>query len=110
MTRLVICGAKGRMGQALIACAARNPQLEVVGQIDAGDDLRSVIEATDVVIDFSFHSATPEVATLCAWNQKGLVIGTTGHSADEKTQITGLASRAPMVWSSNYSTGVNTLF
>ena len=48
----------GQMGQALLACAARNPRLQVVGQIDLGDDIRSVIESADVVVDFSFHKAT----------------------------------------------------
>jgi 4-hydroxy-tetrahydrodipicolinate reductase len=82
----------------------------VVGQIDFGDDIRACLEAADVVVDFSFHTATAEIATLCAWNHKGIVIGTTGHSPEEKAQISSLADRVPMVWSANYSTGVNTLF
>jgi len=110
MTNIIITGAKGQMGQALLSCAARHPELKVVGQIDIGDDLRSVIEAGDVVVDFSFHEATPEIATLCAWNNKALVIGTTGHSEAEKEHLAGFKDRIPIVWSSNYSTGVNTLF
>jgi 4-hydroxy-tetrahydrodipicolinate reductase len=39
-----------------------------------------------------------------------MVIGTTGHSNEDRSQITGLSSIIPMVLSSNYSTGVNTLF
>src|ERR1041385_7155212 len=107
MTKLIITGAKGRMGQALLACAARNHELQVVGQIDLGDDIRASIESADVVIDFSFHKATSEIATLCAWNRKALVIGTTGHSPEQKAHISGLASQIPIVWSANYSTGVN---
>jgi 4-hydroxy-tetrahydrodipicolinate reductase len=110
MTKLIITGAKGRMGQALLACAARNPDLQVVGQVDLGDSLRDYIEAGDVVVDFSFHKATPEIAALCAWNHKALVIGTTGHTPEQKTQIVSLAAQIPIVWSANYSTGVNTLF
>jgi len=110
MTRLIITGSKGRMGQMLIACAARIPDLQVAGQIDQGDDLASVIAKCDVVIDFSFHNVTPSVAQLCAQHKKALVIGTTGHSDDEKAQIKNPASQIPMVWASNYSTGVNTLF
>src|SRR5438046_1116632 len=109
MTKVIITGSNGQMGQALLACAARNPRLQVVGQIDLGDDIRSVIESADVVVDFSFHKATPEIATLCARNQKALVVGTTGHSSDEKAHITGLSSKIPIVWSANYSTGVNAL-
>jgi len=110
MTKLIITGAKGRMGQALIGCAARNPELQVVGQIDIGDDPRSMIEAADVLIDFTSHSATPDLAALCARNNKALVIGTTGHSPEEKARILDLQTRIPIVWSANYSTGVNALF
>ncbi len=110
MTKVIITGSKGRMGQALIACAARIPDLQVVGQVDEGDDLCSVIGASDVVIDFSFHSVTPSVTALCAEHKKAIVIGTTGHSESEKVQIANFKSQIPMVWASNYSTGVNTLF
>jgi 4-hydroxy-tetrahydrodipicolinate reductase len=98
------------MGQMLIACAARIPGLQVAGQIDQGDDIRTVIDQADAVIDFSFHNATLPIAQLCAARKKALVIGTTGHSDAEKSQIKNLASQIPLVWASNYSTGVNTLF
>jgi 4-hydroxy-tetrahydrodipicolinate reductase len=110
MTKIIITGSKGRMGQALLACAARLPELQVVGQIDQGDDLRSVIGQGDVVVDFSLHDATAAIAGLCAQHKKALVIGTTGHSDDERSQISSLKSQIPIVWSSNYSTGVNALF
>jgi 4-hydroxy-tetrahydrodipicolinate reductase len=110
MTRLIINGSKGRMGQALLACAARQPELEVVGQVDLGDDLASLLPDTDVVVEFSFHEVTPGVAELCALHGKGLVIGTTGHSTEEKNRITRTSAKIPMVWTSNFSTGVNTLF
>ena len=58
MTKLLINGSKGRMGQMLVACAARNPSLEVVAQADLGDDLASMLDRCDVVIDFSFHDGT----------------------------------------------------
>ena len=110
MTKIIITGSKGRMGQALISCAKSFRNLQIVGQIDQGDNLSAVIAGSDVVIDFSLHSATPAIAELCAKNQKAIVIGTTGHSDSEKLQITGCKSKIPMVWASNYSTGVNTLF
>ena len=58
MTRIIITGSKGRMGQALLSCAARMPELEVVGAVDQGDDLAAVIARCDGVIDFSFHNVT----------------------------------------------------
>ncbi len=110
MTKIIITGSKGRMGKALLACAPQHRELEVVGQIDAGDDLASVIGNGDVVIDFSSHQATPRVAELCAQKGKALVIGTTGHNDTETFEIKKAKDQIPMVWSSNYSTGVNTLF
>ncbi|HSY42808.1 MAG TPA: 4-hydroxy-tetrahydrodipicolinate reductase [Candidatus Acidoferrum sp.] len=110
MTKVIITGARGRMGQALVACAARFRDLEVAAQLDKGDDLAGVISQADVVIDFSLHSATPEIVKLCAKNKKAVVIGTTGHSDAEIKTIRSAQSAIPMVWASNFSTGVNTLF
>jgi 4-hydroxy-tetrahydrodipicolinate reductase len=110
MTKIIITGSKGRMGRMLSSRAEHFPELQVVGQIDQGDDLRSVIAKADVVIDFSSHAATPGIAALCAEHKKAVVIGTTGHSNEDRSQITSHASRIPMVLSSNFSTGVNTLF
>lgn len=110
MTRLIINGARGRMGQALLGNAAQDPELAVAGAIDQGDDLAAVLEGADVVIEFSFHQVTPAVAQLCTQYHRALVIGTTGHTDAEKDLIRRAASQIPIVWASNYSTGVNTLF
>jgi len=110
MTKVIIIGAKGRMGQALVACARQFRQLEVIAQIGNGDDLAAVIGQANVVIDFSHHAVTLKVATLCAKHRKALVIGTTGHSDAETAAIKKLRSKIPIVWASNFSTGVNTLF
>lgn len=110
MTKIIITGAKGRMGQTLVLCAPRFPEIQIAGQVDVGDDLRGIISRTDAVIDFSSHDATAGIVELCAQNRKALVIGTTGHTDAEKNQISNLKSQIPIVWSANYSTGVNALF
>ena len=110
MTRIIITGSKGRMGQALFSCATKFPDLEIVGGVDQGDDLAAIVGNADVVIDFSFHAATLGVAKLCAQHKKALVVGTTGHKPEEKAEIVALKSQIPMVIATNYSTGVNTLF
>jgi 4-hydroxy-tetrahydrodipicolinate reductase len=110
MTKIIITGAKGRMGQALAACAKNFPALEIIAQIGRDSDLAGVIPKSDVVVDFSSHSATQGIVGLCAKQRKAIVIGTTGHSDAEKKAIGGLGSSIPMVWASNFSTGVNTLF
>jgi 4-hydroxy-tetrahydrodipicolinate reductase len=110
MTRVIITGSKGRMGQALIACARPMPNVTVAAEVDQGDEIRSIIDGGDVVIDFSFHNATAPIAELCAQKKKALVIGTTGHSEADKKRIMDVVSQIPVVWASNFSTGVNTLF
>lgn len=110
MTKIVIAGSRGRMGEALLRVAPQIPEIKVVGEIGRGDNLEKVISQCDVVIDFSFHRATFGFAELCAKNGKALVIGTSGHTDEERNKISSLQSEIPIVWSSNYSTGVNTLF
>src|SRR5258706_15461879 len=110
MTRVIIAGAKGRMGQALVACAKNFRNLAIAAQVGRGDDFPTIIGEGDVVIDFSVHEAAAGIAGLCARHKKPLGIGTTGHSNAEKTEILKLKPKIPIAWSSNYSTGVNTLF
>jgi len=110
MTKIIITGAKGRMGQALVSCAKNFRDLKIAATIDQGDDLAAVISKADAVIDFSSHDATQKIVAACAKNKKAIVIGTTGHSEKEKLQIANCKSQIPMVWASNFSTGVNTLF
>ncbi len=110
MTKVIITGPRGRMGQALLNCAARLPDIKVVAQVGSKDDLESVIGTCDAVIDFSSHTVTFRFAEVCAKAGKALVVGTTGHSVHERCEIQKCSANIPMVWSSNYSTGVNTLF
>ena len=110
MTKIIITGSKGRMGRAIVSCAAQDPEWSVAAQIDQGDDLRSVIGKGDVVVDFSSHTATQGIAAVCAEYKRAMVIGTTGHSDEGRTQITQFRDRIPIVLSSNFSTGVNALF
>ena len=110
MTKIIITGSKGRMGKALAACAPNFRELEIVGQVDQGDDLGAVIDRGDVVVDFSSHTATIGVAELCAKHKKALVIGTTGLTDTSTFEVRLLKAQIPIVWASNFSTGVNTLF
>ena len=110
MTRIIIAGSKGRMGRALVSCAPEHPHLQVVAQIDQGDDLRQVIEQGDVLIDFSSHGATAGLARICSDYKRAMVIGTTGHSEEARSELLVLSSNIPIVLASNFSTGVNALF
>jgi 4-hydroxy-tetrahydrodipicolinate reductase len=107
---LIINGAKGRMGQTLIACATGDPAIHVFAAIDVGDDFTAAVSGADAVIDFSHHSTIEPVLARCMEHQKTLVIGTTGHTDAQVAAIKHAAGQIPIVFAPNYSVGVNTLF
>lgn len=106
---ILLCGAGGRMGQAISSIAGDHGCI-VSCPIDLGDDPAEGIGSSDVVIDFSLREATLPLAKLSADTAKPMVIGTTGHDPKEKAQIEALSNEIPMVWAGNFSTGVNLLF
>ncbi len=108
--RLLINGARGRMGQALITCAAADPTLDVSAEVDEGDDFSDALPGCDAVIDFTHATVTAGIAEACAAAGKALVIGTTGHDDAQRTAIYACADRIPIVFAPNFSVGVNTLF
>ena len=99
------------MGQALLRVAReKNPALTVAARIDRGQELGQVIQDADVIVDFTTHEVTVPFARLCAQHKKAMVIGTTGHTEAERAELLSISAQVPMVWSSNFSTGVNALF
>ena len=107
--RVLLVGAKGRMGRA-IAAGAEEANAVIVARLDLGDDLAEEIGGCDVVIDFSHPSATETVNRACLDAAKPLVIGTTGHSDEERALIEATSKSLPVVLSPNFSVGVNALF
>jgi 4-hydroxy-tetrahydrodipicolinate reductase len=107
--RVLLVGAKGRMGQAIVAAAPTSGAIIVAG-LDQGDDLMKEIGACDVVVDFSHASATNEICRACLTAGKPLVIGTTGHSNEERALIDKASKSLAVVLSPNFSIGVNALF
>jgi 4-hydroxy-tetrahydrodipicolinate reductase len=110
MLRLLINGAKGRMGQMLISCSKENPELAIGAAVDVGDDFAVGLAKSDAVIDFSHHSTCEAVLAACVAGSKTLVIGTTGHTDAEVAAIHAASAKIPIVFSGNYSTGVNALY
>ncbi len=108
--RLLINGAKGRMGRMLIDCANADPAVTVAAEVDAGDDFAAALKSADAVIEFSHHDATLAVARECAAQKKILVIGTTGHTDAQVADIHAAVKGIPVVFAPNFSVGVNTLF
>ena len=110
--RAVVCGANGAMGQllqkalgdrcvGLVSADGENgvPKTFVqLGQVQA-----------DVVIDFSHHSAVGAVLEYAKSTGCAAVIGTTGHTPEEKEQIRAAAKQIPVFWAGNMSLGIAVL-
>ena len=87
---------------------------EVVGLGSMGmkiaPDLNSVLEAGDVIVDFTHHEASVKHLRTAAAAKKPMVIGTTGFTAEEMETIGALAGEIPCVQAPNMSMGVNLMF
>ena len=110
MNSILVTGKSGRMGQAVIAAVEENPATQVGATHDAGEDLAAAIAQADTVIDFTIHSFTQELLSAALASDTRLVIGTTGHTDDERAAILEASKRLPVVFAPNFSVGVNTLF
>ena len=110
--RAVICGANGAMGKVLQQLL----QTEVVGlvSIDGENGAPKTFAElgnvnADVVIDFSHHSAAGDVIDYAKAMGCAAVIGTTGHTPEEKQQILDAAKEIPVFYSGNMSLGIAVL-
>ena len=108
--KVLVTGISGRMGQAVKQAVEQNAQTQLTATHDAGQDIDAALAQADVAIDFSFHGFTPELLRAAVAQGKPLVIGTTGHTDAERAAIHAAAGSIPIVFASNYSVGVNTLF
>ena len=100
--KILLCGAKGRMGQAITNIADQHG-CEITAPIDQGDDPEAAINDCDAVIDFSLADATLPVAKIAAKAGKPMIIGTTGHEKSIKEEIINTVKPIPVVWAGNFS-------
>ncbi len=131
--RVAITGAAGRMGKTLIEAVSRTEGLSLSAAleraessllgVDAGElagvgangvkvssDIHAVVDSFDVLIDFTVPAVTLANVAACRTAGRGIVIGTTGFSADEQTELDAAAADISICKASNFSTGVNLCF
>ena len=110
--KVILCGANGAMGKLIDNLFGD----EIVGResLDGENNVPKTfaelgkVEA-DVVVDFSHHSATADVLAYAREIGAGAVIGTTGHSEEEKALIYAAAREIPVFWAGNVSLGIAVL-
>ena len=130
MLRIAVAGATGRMGSCLVRAVDDSPYAELTAAVsrpgslavgkDAGelaglgaigvhvvDDLSSVIDAYDLLIDFTRPDTSMMLIEQCRSAAKKIVIGTTGYSVEQKHAIQEVAGDIAVVFSPNMSVGVN---
>ena len=108
--RVLLVGAAGRMGKTIVDLAKSDPNIQIVAQCDLGDAIEPAMKDCDVMIDFSHVDTVDEICRIALRHRKSLVIGTTGHSKEQRKMIEETAQSLPIVFASNFSVGVNVLF
>jgi 4-hydroxy-tetrahydrodipicolinate reductase len=109
-TRILLVGANGRLGKEIGKLVDSDPQLNLAGTCTRGDAIEIKVNGVDVAIDVSHPDATVDLCSAAAKNAVPLVIGTTGHSPEQRSAIANAARSIPIVLASNFSIGVNALF
>lgn len=130
MVRLAVAGAAGRMGSRIIALAQADERFEVVCALEAAGHPKIAKDAGElaglgpiglklqdrlandfeVLIDFTLPAGTMHWLTVCLAYKRPIVIGTTGHSAEQLVDIEKASARIPVLQASNMSVGVNLMF
>jgi 4-hydroxy-tetrahydrodipicolinate reductase len=133
MIKVLIAGAAGRMGKRIAYMVNEHPDLQLAGGFEVpgnanvgadigvvaglgslgiaiADSFEAVADSGDVVIDFTFHKATMELAQKAAAHKKAMIIGTTGLSQGNLDELARLCANFPCVQSPNMAVGVNVLF
>jgi 4-hydroxy-tetrahydrodipicolinate reductase len=108
--RVLLIGAAGRMGKTVRGLAENDSDIQIAGQCDLGDAMEPAMKDCDVAIDFSQADSIDEICRAALNCGKPLVIGTTGHSQQQRQTIKETADSVPIVLASNFSVGVNVLF
>ncbi|MBW8039520.1 MAG: 4-hydroxy-tetrahydrodipicolinate reductase [Planctomycetes bacterium] len=129
-SKLIVCGAAGRMGKRILSLAVEAGELDIIAAIedqghpDIGKDaglvagtgpvnvkLDSIYPAeADVVIDFSQPAAADKTIDYCRESSAALVLGTTGLSDEQREKIKTASEKIPVIYGTNMSVGMNVLF
>ncbi|MCV6589471.1 MAG: 4-hydroxy-tetrahydrodipicolinate reductase [Marinobacterium sp.] len=133
MIRVAVIGAAGRMGKTNIEAVCQGEGVELGAAIvepgsslvgaDAGElagvgklgvtVVSALVDAKDdfdILIDFTSPQTTLQNLAFCAEHGKGMVIGTTGLTEEERNALNSYGDKMPLVFASNMSVGVNLCF
>lgn len=117
MTKVIMHGCNGKMGQMITGLIAADDEIEIVAGIDAFDDGRNIypvfknIDSCDVeadaIIDFSNAAAVEGLLTYCAQRHIPCVLCTTGLSEEQIQRAKEVSAKTAILKSANMSLGIN---
>ena len=119
MTRIIMNGCNGKMGQVITRLAAEDSDAEIVAGFDIKDDKENTYPVftnpeefegeADVVIDFSHPSSHTGILSFCKKRKLPVIICTTGLSSEQKEEFKEASKEIPVFFSANMSIGINLL-
>jgi len=118
--RLLVHGAHGRMGQALLRLCAEREDCRVVAAVSGRSPAQRVVDGVpffaaaelhgvpefDVAIDFSLPDGFDAILATCLERSASLVSGTTGLSDAQHAMMQFAGARIGVLWAANFSLGV----
>lgn len=119
MTRVIMHGCNGRMGQMITGIVANDPNVDIVAGVDVSDHIKnnypvfkSISECdaqADVIIDFANASAVDVLLEYAAGRQIPVVLCTTGLSEAQLEHMKHASEKVAILKSANMSLGINTI-
>ncbi|MDO4618219.1 MAG: 4-hydroxy-tetrahydrodipicolinate reductase [Clostridia bacterium] len=119
MTKIILSGCNGKMGQVITQLLSDNTDTEIVAGIDINDclqntypvfcDLEKCDTEADVIVDFSHPSAFDKLMDFANRRNLPIVVATTGLSKEQKERLKKDSENIPVFFSANMSLGINLL-
>lgn len=119
MTKVLICGANGKMGRKVFECVDAHDECVAVCGVDQNTkayasfpiykDFSEVTEKPDVIIDYSHPSVLSSLLEYCLTTGTPVVLATTGYSEEQIAEIKKASAQIPVFFSWNMSLGINLL-
>lgn len=119
MTRVIINGCNGKMGQCISKICQEDTEIEIAAGVDVYQgiennypvfsSIRACDVPADVIIDFSSANAVDELLDYCGEKELPVVLCTTGLSKEQLAKVSSISQNTAVLKSANMSLGVNTL-
>ncbi len=109
VTKVGVLGSRGKVGREVCAAVRAADDLELVAEVDAGDDLSWVVDGgAEVVVDFTHPDAVMANLEYCVTHGIHAVVGTTGFDEERLDRVRRWVDAAPgvgVVVAPNFSVG-----